>query len=78
MPSRWRLIEDVAESEAQRAVLRTSSDAVSNASATLFSLAVFILKELLINKSIASVCRFLLLNNVSWNRRLRNKSNAPC
>lgn len=78
MPLLWRLTEDVAESEAQRAVPRTSSDAVSNADATLFSVAVFILKELLINKSIASVCRFFLLNNVSWNRRLRNKSNAPC
>lgn len=45
---------------------------------SLFSVAVFVLKELLINKGIASVCWFLLLNNISWNRRLGNKSNAPC
>lgn len=67
----------MAESEAKRAIPKTSSDAVNNAKATLFSVAVFILKELLINKGIASVCWFLLLNNVSWNRRLRNKSNVP-
>ena len=40
----------MAESEAERAVPKTSSDAADNAKATLFSVAVSILKELLINK----------------------------
>lgn len=36
MPSRWRLTENVAESEAQRAVPRTNSDAVNNAKLLIF------------------------------------------
>lgn len=44
---------------------RTSSDVVNNAETTIFSMAVFILKGLLINKGFASICWFLLLNNVS-------------
>lgn len=70
-------MENVAGSEAKQAVPRTSSDAVNNAKPTLFSMAVFVLNELLINKGIASIGWFLLLNGVSGAVRLRNKSNAP-
>lgn len=55
----------MAGSGAKQAIPRTSSDAVNNAKAAIFSMAVFILKELPINKGNASVCLFLLLNNVS-------------
>lgn len=58
-------LKNLAGSEAKRTVPRTSSHAVTNAKATIFSMAVFILKELPINKGNTSICWFLLLNNVS-------------
>lgn len=61
----WRLTEDLAGSQAKRTIHRTSSNVVSNVKPTMFSMAVFFLKERLINESIASICWFFLLNNVS-------------
>lgn len=58
-------LKNLAGSEAKRTVPKTSSHAVTNAKATIFSMAVFILKELPINKGNTSICWFLLLNNVS-------------
>lgn len=58
-------LKNLAGSQSKWTIHRTSSNVVNNVKPTMFSLAVFFLKELLINESIASVCWFFLLNNVS-------------
>lgn len=55
----------MAGSEAKETIRRTSSNVVNNAKPTVFFMVVFILKQLPINKDIASTCWFFLLNNVS-------------